>query len=338
MANDKGKIKLAIGLASTCSGCDIAILDLNEKILDLVALADIVYWPTAMDFKLADLEKMQKGEIDITLHHGTIRTSEHERIAHLLREKSKVLIAFGACSCFGGIPSLCNITNRDEIFKVVYQTTASTINPESTVPQTRVIQDGHVLTLPELLDEGKALNQVVDVQYYVPGCPPLPHMIEKLLPIIKDFIQTGNLPPKGAVIASEKTLCDECPLTKENKSITKINRIHQFKPDSKRCLLEQGLICLGPATRGGCGTKCINVLMPCRGCMGPTAEVRDQGAKMLDALASILGVENEKNFTPEDVEKLIDEVVDPLGTFYRFTLAVALLNKRVKEEKAAQEK
>ena len=51
------KIKLAIGIGSTCEGCSVAILDLNEKILDLVGLADIVYWVLAMDFKLSDLEK-----------------------------------------------------------------------------------------------------------------------------------------------------------------------------------------------------------------------------------------------------------------------------------------
>lgn len=334
MNKENKKIKLAIALASTCSGCDVAILDLHEKILDLAAVADIVYWPTAMDFKISDLNKLGDSEIDITLLHGTIRTSEHEHVAHVFRKKSKVLIAFGACACFGGIPSLCNITNKDEIFKIVYQSTPSTINPEGTLPKTRVVQDGHLLTLPELLEEGKALPQIVDVDYYVPGCPPMPHLIEKLVPVISDFIQTGKLPPKGAVIASDKTLCDECPLTKENKRISKIYRVQDFIPDPKRCLLEQGLICLGPATRGGCGAKCINVLMPCRGCMGPTAEVRDQGVKMINALASVLGVEDEKNHTQEDIERLTDEIADPLGTFYRFTLAVALLNKKVKEEKA----
>ena len=101
------KIKLSIGLGSTCAGCDIAILDLKEKIFDLVALADIVFWPTAMDFKLKDLERFKENEIDISLYHGTVRTSEHEHIAHLLRKRSKVMIAFGSCACFGGIPGLC---------------------------------------------------------------------------------------------------------------------------------------------------------------------------------------------------------------------------------------
>ncbi len=327
------KIKLAIPLGSTCSGCDIAILDLNEKILALTALADIVFWPTAMDFKFSDLEKMGKGEIDISLFHGTIRTSEQEHIAHQAREKSKVMIAFGTCACFGGIPGLCNLTSKEEIFETVYKETASTVNPEFTTPQTKISQDGHTLTLPELYNDGRALSQVVDVNYYLPGCPPAVELIGMLVPIISNFLEKGELPPKGTVIASDKTLCDECPRIKEKKMVSKIFRPHEIIPDPERCLLEQGILCMGPATRGGCGTRCINARMPCRGCMGPTAEVRDQGAKMISAIASLLGVENEKDLSEADVEKLVNQIKDPLGTFYRFTLPVALVNKRVKEVK-----
>jgi len=325
------KIKLAIGLGSTCAGCDIAILDLNEKILVLASLAEIVFWPTAMDFKLSDLERIGKNEIDISLQHGTIRTSEQEHIAHLLRERSKVMIAFGSCSCFGGIPGLCNLTSKEAIFETVYRDTPSTVNPDFITPKTEVKEGGYLLTLPELYEEGKALPQVVDVDYYLPGCPPAVELIDRLLPIIAKFLETGELPPKGMVIASDKTLCDECPLTKENKMISKIFRPHEIIPDPKRCLLEQGILCMGPATRGGCGARCINALMPCRGCMGPTAEVKDQGAKMISAIASILGVENEKDLSEDEVEKLVNQIKDPVGTFYRFTLPVALINRRIKE-------
>ena len=65
--------------------------------------------------------------------------------------------------------------------------------------------------------------------------------------------------------------------------------------------------------------------------MGPTAEVKDQGAKMISAIASILGVENEKDLSEDDVEKLLNQIKDPVGTFYRFTLPVALINRRIEE-------
>jgi F420-non-reducing hydrogenase small subunit len=324
------KAKLAIGLGSTCAGCDIYILDLKEKIFDLVGLADIVFWPTAMDFKLKDVEQMGEKEIDISLYHGTIRTSEHEHIAKLLREKSKVMIAFGTCACSGGIPGLCNLFSREEIFETCYRDTPSTVNPEFITPKVEVTKNGYTLTLPELHNDGKALHQVVEVDYYLPGCPPPVALIEKLLPIIDEFLKTGSLPPKGTVIAPEKSVCDECPLTKENKRISRIYRPHEIIPDPKRCLLEQGILCLGPATVGGCGASCPNVAMPCRGCAGPVPGATDQGARALSAIASILGVENEKDFSDQDLQKLVDQVKDPVGTFYRFSLPVALINRRVK--------
>jgi F420-non-reducing hydrogenase small subunit len=325
------KLKLAIGLGSTCSGCDVAILDLAEKILDLVEVADIVFWPTAMDFKLSELEKYGSEEIDIGIYHGTVRTSENEHIAHLLREKSKAIIAFGACACFGGIPGLCNLTTKKEIFRTVYKDTPSTVNNDFITPQTEVKVGDFVLTLPELQEDGKALPQLVDVDYFLPGCPPSVGLIEKLIPILK-FVQAGEFPPKGTVIASNKTLCDECPLTRENKSISRIVRVHEVIPDPKRCLLEQGILCMGPATRGGCGASCINVLMPCRGCMGPAPEVKDQGAKVIAAIASILAVGEEQELAEEEIARLVNGIKDPAGTFYRFTLPVALLNKKVKRK------
>ena len=166
------KLSLAIGLGSTCSGCDIAILDLAEKILDLVELADIVYWPTAMDFKMTDLESREKGGIDVGLYHGTVRTSQHALAAEILREKAKLLVAFGSCACFGGVPGLCNLTNRRELLRTVYGDTVSTVNPEGTVPLTEFETNGHRLELPELSGRGRALAQVVDVDASLPGCPP----------------------------------------------------------------------------------------------------------------------------------------------------------------------
>jgi F420-non-reducing hydrogenase small subunit len=161
------------------------------------------------------------------------------------------------------------------------------------------------------------------VEYFVPGCPPPVDLILKVV----DALATGQLPPPGAVIASEKTLCDECDRVKEEKKIFKIYRPHEIIPDTKRCLLEQGLICMGPVTRGGCGQRCILANMPCRGCFGPPAGVPDQGAKMLSALASIYEVKDDK-----EIAAMVAEVVDPAGTFYRFGMSTSMLQrKRIQE-------
>jgi F420-non-reducing hydrogenase small subunit len=159
----------------------------------------------------------------------------------------------------------------------------------------------------------------VDVDYYVPGCPPVGEQVSK---VIGQFVG-GELPPVGAVLgASEKSLCHECKRVRTDRKISKIVRSYQTIPDPQKCLLEQGIICMGPATRGGCGSICLDANMPCRGCYGPLPKSIDQGAKMLSALSSIFDADSE-----EDIQRLVDSVPDPLGTFYRFGLAHSLMRR-----------
>jgi len=229
------------------------------------------------------------------------------------------MVAFGACACFGGIPALANLTNRAEIFERAYVEAPSNDNSGRIFPQTETKVEEGELELPEFFDTVLALSQVVNVEYFVPGCPPPVDLILKVV----DALAKNELPPPGAVIAAEKTLCDECKRKKEEKKITKIYRPHQIIPDPERCLLEQGIICLGPATRGGCGQRCIEANMPCRGCFGPPPGVADQGAKMLSAVASIYDVKDEKELT-----RMVEEMVDPAGTFYRFGMSTSLLQRK----------
>jgi F420-non-reducing hydrogenase small subunit len=313
------KLKLAIYWSASCGGCDVAILDINERILDVAAIADIVFWPIALDFKYSDVEAMEDKSIDICLFNGAVRTSEQEHIAKLLRAKSKAMVAFGACACFGGIPALANFTNRAEIFERAYIEAPSNDNPEHTFPQTLTTVEEGDLELPEFYDTVLTLAQVVDVEYFVPGCPPPVDIINKIV----DALASGQLPPVGTVLASDKSLCDECDRVKEEKKITRIYRPHEIIPEPEKCLLEQGIICMGPATRGGCGQRCIKVNMPCRGCFGPPPGVIDQGAKMLSALASIYDVKDEA-----EIKQMVEEVVDPAGTFYRFAMSSSMLNRK----------
>jgi len=279
-----------------------------------------------MDIKYKDVENMPDKHIDVCFFNGGIRNSEQEHMAKLLREKSKILVAYGACAHLGGVPGLVNIADKKEIFEKAYITTFSTANPSKTEPKTEVhVKEGEV-DIPEFYDTVKTLDQVVDVDYYVPGCPPA---VERTLFAV-DAIAKGELPPKGSVLAPLKSVCDECPRKKENKKITKIYRTYEKAPEPERCLLEQGIICMGPATRGGCSARCLNADMPCTGCGGPCPNAPEQGAAMISALASILGLEEEKEkYTEEDVEKLMSQVKDPIGTFYMYGLAASILKRKV---------
>jgi F420-non-reducing hydrogenase small subunit len=318
------KKKIAFYWAASCGGCEIAVLDVNEKILDVVEIADIVFWPVAMDIKYRDVEAFPDKYVDVCFFNGAIRTEEQEHLAKLLRKKSKILVAFGSCACQGGIPGLANVANRKEVFERAYLHSPSTNNPNSVTPKTSLMEKEEELKLPEIFDTVKTLDQTVDVDYYLPGCPPHPDLVAGAA----EAIAKNELPPKGSVLAPDRSVCDECPRKKEEKKISNIYRVYEVVPEPEKCLLEQGVICMGPATRGGCGAQCINANMPCTGCGGPCPNEKEQGAAMLSALSSILGVGGEKDPT-YDAEKLITQIKDPLGTFYKYSLPASSLRRRI---------
>jgi len=316
------KPKVAFYWCSSCGGCEEAVVDLAEAILDVVAAVDIVFWPVALDFKKADVEAMEDGSILASFVNGAIRTTEQEEMAHLLRRKSRVLVAFGSCAHLGGIPALANLWDREAIFDTVYRTTPSTVNPEGVLPQVTSPHNGDWVTLPGFYDTVRALDQVTSVDYYIPGCAPTPNIIAGAV----QTLLSGDLPPVGTVLAPDIALCEECPRLDskpQDLSLVEFKRPHQVLIDEGTCLLAQGLLCMGPATRAGCGQLCIRGNMPCTGCFGPTSKVRDQGGKYLSAIASMLGAVED-----EAIARALDSIPDPIGTFYRYGLAGSLLHRR----------
>lgn len=319
------KPKLAIYWAASCGGCDISILDIEDKILQVAEFFDVVFWPCAMDFKYDDIRKMDDKSITLTLFNGAIRSSENFEIAKLLRQKSVLLCAFGSCATEGGIPSLANLYDKDGIMEYAYKQAPSMDNPQGIMPRTEVEVPEGKLTIPTLWNTVRSLHQVVDVDYIMPGCPPQSEQIAAVIEAVIDIIQNNkDLPPKGTVLgANEKSCCDECPRERNVKKIRKFIRPFEIVTDPKVCLLEQGIVCMGPATRSGCGAKCVAVGVPCRGCYGLPTNVRDQGAKMASALASVID-----STDADEIERIIDTIADPVGTFYRFSLADSMLRRK----------
>lgn len=320
------KPKIGFYWCASCGGCEESVVDLAEDIVMVADAVDIVFWPVAMDFKRADVEAMADGSILATMVNGAIRTSEQEEMARLIRQKSKIVIAYGSCAHMGGIPSLANEFTRQQIMEFMYQESPSVVNPEKTRPMLSVKHNSMSVTLPEIRNLVRTLDQVIDVDYYLPGCPPTPKLL-------KDAVLTllsGELPPKGTVLSPDEALCEECP-RKESKPADLAFR-HFYRPhavllDNTKCLLSQGVICMGPATRAGCEALCISGNMPCSGCFGPTSRVKDQGAKMLSSLCS--------NIEPKDesgIDAVLDDIPDPVGTFYRYGMASSLLRKKITED------
>jgi len=321
------KPKVAFYWCASCGGCEETVVDLNEDILKVADAVDIVLWPVALDFKRKDIEAMKDDEIAVSFINGAVRLEEQEEMVKLLRQKSQLVVAFGACAHLGGIPGLANFWNRDAIFQRVYKEVPTVENPEGTFPQEKTTVKEGELTLPEFYDTVQTLDQTIDVDYYLPGCPPPPDLIMNAV----NAILEGKLPEKGAVLAPNKALCDTCPRAEskpDKLAIDEVKRPWQIKMDPEKCFLAEGVICLGPATRTGCGETCIKANQPCRGCFGPLDGVVDQGARALSMVASILGVEGEETMSEEEVKKLIDNIADPAGTVYRFSLASSLLRRK----------
>ncbi len=300
------KPKIAVYWTGSCGGCDVSFLEVGEAIVEILSRVEVVFWPALVDVKRSDLEAMPPGSIDYALINGVIRTEENREMAEILREKSKYIVAYGACAHLGGVPSLADLWGKEEIFRAVFG--------EGFRPGPPPGVDGEA-RLPDLSEKAVPLEEVVRVDYAVPGCPPPAPLISRFF----TALFSGEMPDPPYVFANVKALCEECPRERhDDRRIERIVRPHEIVPDPNKCLLEQGLICMGPVTRGGCNALCPVAGMPCTGCLGPTPEAGDPGAAMLSALASLVRFEDEgeEYFARED--EVLERLADPLGTFYMY--------------------
>ncbi|MCK4444054.1 MAG: methyl viologen-reducing hydrogenase [Thermoplasmata archaeon] len=265
-----------------CGGCEVTILDIGEPLLDLLPQLEFVHMPVLMDHKYygqtGERDTIEIPEADIGLISGGVRTEEHKEIAQEMRKKCKTLVALGTCAGYGGIPALANMYTIDDIYEHVYRQSVST-DAGDTPNQ----------GIPPLTDRVYAVSEVVPVDIVLPGCPTTPELVLEGLTAILE-----NRP----LTLSEKSVCDECPTIREKKALSTLKRPLESiesvgKPlDQVRCLMEQGYLCQGPATRAGCGgaegtPRCIRAYMPCRGCFGPIREKANPMVDMMGALSSI---------------------------------------------------
>lgn len=317
-----GRLKIGVYWAASCGGCDVSVFEIGFRILDLLEIADIVFWPCAADFKYADVAGYADGSIDVCLFNGGVRNSEQERVARLLRAKSRTLVAYGACAADGGIPALANLSSREALFNAAYHDSPSTENPYGAEPQTATATPHGELELPDMYGAVLRLSDIVEVDYAIPGCPPQADRVWEVI----QAVAGGAVPARNESLrvgCTLKSVCDECPLEKRLVKITQFRRHHQFRPEQGWCLLEQGEPCMGPATRGGCGALCLKAGMRCEGCYGPPVEVSDQGTAITGALGCLLDASTEQR-----AAELVGQIPDAAGTFYRFSMASSHLKVR----------
>ncbi|MFP4256513.1 MAG: methyl viologen-reducing hydrogenase [Desulfobacterales bacterium] len=276
--------KVASDWLNSCSGCEIAVVDLGERLLTVLDLVEFVHIPALMDHKyygqMGDGQHLTFPEADLGIISGGIKNEEHLEVAREMRRKCGAVIAIGTCATHGGIPALANSWTTRELMDRYYST-------ETTDACDGFPHEG----LPPVLDRVYALDEKIDVDIYLPGCPPHPDQVFAALTAFLEG-KTPELPTKS--------VCDTCPAIREGKGkvgeLRRFFRAPQYKSadeplDQMRCLLEQGLLCMGPVTRAGCGgdgvvPRCISARVPCRGCYGPVHQNGNQRMDMLNALAS----------------------------------------------------
>ena len=330
---ESAKPKLAMYWAASCGGCEVALANIHELLLEIDAHFDFMFCPCFLDTKKKDLEALEDGAIHLTLFNGALRTGENLEMAQLLRRKSRIFVAFGSCAVSGGIPALANQHGTGHVLDTVYRDGPGLDNPLGIYPATSsAVADGE-LELPPLLPRVLALQQRVPVEYAMPGCPPEP---EQIVAVLRQVASGAPLPAPGALLGcTDKAVCDECPREKRGRLAAALIRPHQGIPEAGWCLVEQGFVCLGSSTRGGCRALCPAVSMPCTGCYGPLDRGCDPGAAALGTLAAALSPGNSAGTGEAQLQEryraALSGVADPLGTFYRYTLSDTVVAGRTRE-------
>ena len=275
-------VKIAEEWLNICGGCEVSILDIGEPLLELLPKLEFVHMPVLMDHKyfgqIGEKTVLEIPEADVGIISGGIRNDKEKHVAEEMRKKCKTLISLGSCACFGGIPALANQYPLIDLYEKVYRQSKTTDSADTPTED-----------IPPLTDRVYALDEIVKVDVYIPGCPTSPELIANAL--------TSLLEGKPFEIP-ERSVCDDCPVKREKKAITSIKRPLESiippgqKLEDSRCFMELGYLCLGPVTKSGCGgsektPRCIKAVMPCRGCFGPIRTGANPMVEMMGALSSI---------------------------------------------------
>ena len=282
-------IRVAEEWLNICGGCEVSILDIGEPLLDILPSLDFVHMPVIMDSKYygqtGEGTEITLPEADVGFISGGVRNEKEKHVAEEMRKRCSTLISLGSCASYGGIPAMANMYTLEDLYDKVYRNTLTT--PAGETPTDN---------LPPLLDRVYALDEVVPVDIYIPGCPVNPNMIVEAI--------TALLEGKPFELA-ERSVCDDCPVKREKKAgggeVKRPLEDMQFDQEgpweNTRCFMEQGYLCLGPVTRSGCAQpreeggppvpRCVQGYMPCRGCFGPIRMSANPLVDMMGALSSI---------------------------------------------------
>ena len=275
---------------NSCSGCEVAVLNLGETLLDLLPQLEFVHIPVLADNKyygpLGRSKRLDIPEAVVGIVSGGVRNAEHLEVLHKMRERVQVLVALGTCAATGGLPGLGNLCGDGVLRDFAFA------KAPSLEAGPHILPDPERQPIPAMLPLCTPLAQHVNVDLVVPGCPPHPDWIaEAVLSLLEG--RPAALP--------DRSVCSICPTRRLGKpgpqrgSVRRMLEQPAYDADKPlnhmQCLLEQGFLCLGPVTLAGCGgrngaPKCIAARTPCRGCQGPISHGTEPLGDYMGALAA----------------------------------------------------
>lgn len=173
------KPKISSDWMAGCAGCHMSLLDIDERIVRIVELADLRATP------ITDLKEPDEDGVDVGILEGGINNSSNEEVAHRMRSRCKILVALGDCAVFGGVPAMRNFFELEDALRRAY------VETESTDENGKIPRDPELATPTKV----RALHEVVPVDIFIPGCPPDPDVIYYAL----SELAQGRIPEiKGA--------------------------------------------------------------------------------------------------------------------------------------------
>jgi F420-non-reducing hydrogenase small subunit len=256
-------MKVNIVSLTCCAGCVSSFLNAGDALLEILAGDfDIVYSPTFIDLK-------EIPNVDLAIVEGGVRTKDDETLIREVRAKCRILVGLGLCATHGGITSLGNTLALKNLLEKEY----------SLIDATK---------LPELEDLMYPICNFVDVDYYIPGCPPMPFLIVHTL---------KNIVSEKQPERHQSVVCTECHRKIVAAKLDRLYGIYEKPADPVLCMVSQGFVCLGSLTRDGCGAPCPRAGFTCFGCRGPPDSMmyrsRDMYAFLVKVIASRTSIPEE---------------------------------------------
>jgi F420-non-reducing hydrogenase small subunit len=291
------KIRLNTDWLCDCGGCHVALVDLHEKILNVLEVIQIQKCPVLTDEK-------SYPEADIGILTGSIRTEHDRHAAQEMRKKCKKIIAFGTCAVYGGLHGAGLAHSREEIMDTVYRRMPTT--------RTDFIPDTGVTGLEKMVTP---VDEVIDVDLYLPGCPPHPQFIFEGLTALIENRETK---------ARQQTVCAGCRRQMKKTDAMAIKDPNDPAVEDGICFLCQGVICLGSVTLDRCLAPCPNHGIACSGCAGPTMQIlteptHDIRTEIADRMSRL---------TKIDGDEIRMQLEKSAKTYYAYAMATRMIGSK----------